>query len=74
MTQADLLITITNILGLLVKQHDVVSDDGYDTIYTITHREYEKIREWCTTMSELTNTREGASYVDRKMQCLQALS
>ena len=57
--------TITNVLGL--------SNDGYDTISTIIHWKYDKIREWCTNKSKFTATRGGASYEDRKIKCLQAL-
>ena len=74
MTQADLIIKITNVLGISVKKHEVLSYDGYGTIYTIIHWNYEKIREWCTTKSTLTTNRGGASYGDRKIKCLQALA
>ena len=74
MSQADLLNTITNVLGLSVKQHEVLYDDRYDTIYTIIHWKYEKIHEWCTTKSNLKTTRGGASYGDQKIKCLQVLA
>ena len=74
MSQADFLNTITNILGLTVKQGEMLSDDGYDTISTIIHCNYSDICEWCTTNSKLTTTRGGYSYGDRKIKCLQALA
>ena len=62
MVQENFLHTITNMLGFSVKQREVISDDGYDTIYTIINWKYDKIREWCTTKSKLTTIRGGASY------------
>ena len=73
MEQAYFLNTITNVLGLSVKKDEVLSDDGYDTISTIINWKYDNIRECCTTKSKLTTTREGASYVDKKIKWLQAL-
>ena len=57
MTQAYFLNTITNVLGLSVKKQKVLPDDGYDTIFTIIHWKYDKIREWCTTKYKLKATR-----------------
>ena len=74
MGQADLLNTITNVLGLSVKQREVLSNDGYDTISTIMHYNYDKIRECCTTKSKLITTRGGSSYGDQKIKCIQALA
>ena len=74
MAQVDFLNKTTNALGLSVKQHEVLSDDGYDTISTIIHWKYDKIREWCTTKYTLKNTTGGASYGERKINCLQALA
>ena len=74
MTHADFLNTITNVLGLAVKQREVLSDDGYDTISTIIHWNYDKIREWCTTKSKLITTRGGASHGDQRIWFLQALT
>ena len=74
MSQADFLNTITNVLVLSFNQHEVLSDDRYDTISAIIHWKYDNIREWCTTKSKLTTTRGGDSYGDRKIKCLQALS
>ena len=74
MAQAYFLNTITNVLGLSVKQCEVLSDDGYDTISTIMHWKYDDIRDWCTTKSKLTTTRGGAYYGDQKIKCLQALA
>ena len=48
MAQADLLNTITNVLGFLVKQREVLSDYGYDTIFTIIYWNHDDIHEWCT--------------------------
>ena len=69
MSQADFLNTITNILGLSVKKDEVLSDDIYDTIYTIIHWKYDKIHEW-----KLTTTRGGDYFGERKTKCLQALA
>ena len=66
MAQADFLNTITNVLGLSVKQREVLSNYRYDTISNIIHCNYDKIREWCTTKSKLTTTKGGASYRDQK--------
>ena len=66
--------TITNVLGLSVKQLEVLSNDGYDTISTIIHWKYDKIHECCTTKSKFTATRGGASYGNQKIKCLQALA
>ena len=55
MSQAEFLNKITNVLGLSPKQREVLSDDGYDTISTIIHCNYDKISEWCTTKSTLRN-------------------
>ena len=74
MAQADFLNTITNILGLLVNQHEVLSDGGYDTISNIIHWKYDKIHECFTTKSKLKTTRGGASYEYRKTKCLQTLA
>ena len=74
MTQADLINTITNVLGLSIKQREVLSDDGYDTIFTIILMKYDKIREWCITKSKLTTTIAGGSYGDKKTKCLQELA
>ena len=69
--KSDFLNTITNILGLSVKQRDVLYDDGYDMISTIIHWKYDKIRDWFTTKSKLTTTRGGDSYVGRQINFLQ---
>ena len=45
MAQADLLNTITNVLGLSVKKREVLSNDVYGTISTIIYWKYNKIRE-----------------------------
>ena len=71
--QEDLLNTITNVLGLSVKQCEVLSDDGYDTISTIMHWKYDDIRDWCTTKSKLTTTRGGDSYGYQQIKCVQVL-
>ena len=55
--QADLLNKVANFLGLSIRKREVLSDDGYDTISTIIHWKYNKIRDWCTTKSKLKNTR-----------------
>ena len=73
MEQAYLLNTTTNVLGLSVKQREVLSNNRYDMIYTIIHWKYDNIREWCTTKSKLKTTRGGYSYGDLKIKCLQAL-
>ena len=65
--QAYLLKTITNILGLSVKKHEVLSNDGCDTIYTIIHWKYDKICEWCTAKYKLTTIRGGSLYGDQKL-------
>ena len=74
MAQVDSLNTITNVLGLSIKQREVLSDDGYDTIFTIILMKYDKIREWCITKSKLTTTIAGASYGDKKTNCLEAFA
>ena len=73
MTQAYFINTITNVLGLSVKQREVLSNDRYDTISTIIHQNFDETREWCTTKYKLTTTRGGASYGDPKTKFLQAL-
>ena len=45
MSQADFLNTIINVLGLSVKQHEVLSDGRYEKISTIIHWKYDNIRE-----------------------------
>ena len=74
MVQADFLNTITNVLGLSVKQHEVISNDGYDIISTIIHCKYDKIHGWCTTKYKLTTTRGGSPYGDQNTKCLQVLA
>ena len=74
MSQADLLNTFTNVLGLSVKQCEVLFADGNDTISTIINWKYDKMCEWCTTKSKLTTFRGGASYGDRKIKCLEVLA
>ena len=73
MSKADFLNTITDVLGLSFKHHEVLSDDGYDIIYTIIHWKYDKIREWCTTKYKMTTNRGVSPYGDQKTKCLQAL-
>ena len=73
-SQAYFLNTITNVLGLSVKQRKVLFDDGYDTISTTIHWKYDRMREWCTTKSNLTTTRGGNSYGDQIIKFLQALA
>ena len=73
MAQADLFNTITNVLGLSVKQRGVSSSGRYDKICTIIHLNYKKIRECCTNKSKLKNTRGGSSYGYRKIKLLQVL-
>ena len=73
-SQAYFLNKITNVLGLSVKQCEVLYNDGYYSIYTIIHWKYDKIREWFTTKYNFTTTRGGASYGDLKIKCLQALA
>ena len=65
---------ITNVLGLSVNQREVLSDDGYDTIFTIIHWKYDDIREWCTIKSKFTTTSGGDSYGDRRIKCIQVLA
>ena len=74
MAQAYFLNTITDVLGLSVKQRELLSYNGYDTISTIIYWKYDNICEWCTTKSKLTTTRGGASYGDQKIECLQTLT
>ena len=74
MLQADFLNTITNVLGLSVKQREVISKDRYYTISTIIHWKYDNIRECCTTKSKLTTTSGEYFYGDLKIKCLQSLS
>ena len=64
--QADFLNKITNVLGLSLKQSEMLSNDRYETISTIIHWKYDMIPEWCTTKPKLKNTRVGASYGDQK--------
>ena len=73
MAQAYLLNKIINVLGLSVKKREVLSDDGYSTIFTTILWKYYKICEWCTTKAMLTTTRGGASYGYQKIKCLQTL-
>ena len=73
-TQANFLNTITYVLGLSVKQREVLYDDGYDTISTIIHRNYENIREWYTNKSKLTTTIGLTCYGDQRIKCLQDLA
>ena len=65
-SQTDFLNTITNVLGLSVKQRELLSYDRYDTISTIIHWKCDEIHEWCTNKSKLTTTIGGASYGDLK--------
>ena len=74
MEQADLLNTVTNVLGLSARQLEVLSYDRYETISTIIHWKYDKISEWCTTKSNLTTTRWGSNDGDKKINCIQALA
>ena len=74
MAQSDFLNTITNVLGLSVKQRGMLSDDGYYTISTIIYWKYDEIREWCTTKYKLKTTMGGTSYGYRKIKCLLALA
>ena len=60
-------------MGLSVKQRELLFDDGYDTILTIIHWNYDNIREWCTTKSKLTTTRGGTYYGELKIKYIQAL-
>ena len=73
MVHAYLINTITKILGLSVKQREVLSNDGYVIIYTIIHWKYDEICYCCTTKSKLTTIRGGYFYGDQKTKCLQAL-
>ena len=52
MEKAYLFNTITNVLGVSVKKHEVLSYEGYDTISTIIHWKYDNICEWYTTKSK----------------------
>ena len=72
MAQAYLINRINNVLGLSVKQLELLSNDGYDTIFTIIHWNYDNIREWCTTKSKLTTTRGGNYYGELKIKYIQA--
>ena len=74
MARADFLNTITNLFVISVKQREVLSNDGYDTISTIINCKCDKIRECFTTKSKLKTSRGGDSYEDRKIKCLQTLS
>ena len=74
MVQANVFNTITNVLVLSVMLREVLSDDRYDTIFTIIHWKYDKICEWCTTKSKLITAKGGDSYGDQKIKCLQALA
>ena len=74
MAQAYFLNTITNVLGLLSKQREVLLDDGYDTISTIIHWKYDNMCEWCTTKSKLKTTIVGASYGEQKIKYIQVFS
>ena len=74
MAQAYFHSTITNVLGIFVKQREVLYNDRYDTISTIIYWKYDKIHDWFTTKYKLTTTRGGASYGDHKIKFLQALA
>ena len=67
MAQADFFNTVTNVLGLSDKQLEVLSDDGYDTIFNIIHWKYDKIHEWFTTKYKLKKTIREAYYGDQKL-------
>ena len=41
MAQVDFVNTITNVLGLSVKQRKVLSNEGYNAISTIIYRKYD---------------------------------
>ena len=72
--KADLLNTVTKILGLSVSQSEVLSNGVYDKIYTIIHWKYGQIREWCPTNFKLTTTRGGATCGDTKIKFIHALA
>ena len=73
MVQAYFLNTVTNVLGLSVSQREVLSDDGYDTIYNIIHWKYDEICEWCATKYKLATNRGGATCGYRKINFIQEL-
>ena len=60
----------TDVLGLLVRQREVLSNDGYEMISTIIYWKYNEIHEGCTTKSNLKTTRGEAFYGDRKIKCI----
>ena len=72
--QEYLLNSITNVLGLSVKQCKVLSDNGNYTISNIIHWNYDEIREWWTNKYKLKTIRGGASYGEKKkyIQALEA--
>ena len=73
MAQTYFLNKITNVLGLSVKQREVIYDDKYYIISTMINWKYDKICELCTTMYKLTTAIGGAYYGDIQINCLQAL-
>ena len=73
MAQTDFLNTVINLLVLLVRKCDVLSNDGYDTISHIIHWKYNMVREWFTTKSKLSTTIVGAPYWDIKIKFIKSL-
>ena len=54
MSQLHFLNTITSILGLSVKQREVLSNDGCNIISAIIHWKYGDIHKWFTTKLKTT--------------------
>ena len=74
MAKEDVLNKNANVLGISVKQCEVLSNDGYDTMSTIIHCKFDKIREFCTTRSKLKAPRVRTYDGYQKTNCLQALA
>ena len=72
--QADLINTVTNVLGLSISQRQVLYNEEYGTISTIIHWNYDMIREWCTAKYKLTTTRGGATCGDSNIRCIQTFT
>ena len=65
---------ITNVLGLSVKQLEVLYNNGPNKFFTIIHWKYEKIWDWCQTKYKLKITRGGIPFGDQNIKCVHELT
>ena len=65
---------LQGILGFTSTQVQVLVDNGYDSQDSVFYWKFIDVKEWCQIISKIPASRNGVSYGNRKINCLQALA